>query len=255
MVRNSTRQTVSRTEKVRRVSGPGRLMKLGLERVGSSLGDRLRWLQEFAARPLGRAHDEDVENARWEVLAFSVVPPSGLKGSSMPDGLENFTWFLGEPSGRQPLLDDRRVLSTLRRMQEDTRRMMADLRERGYCDPNVTIDWLGWDRGRLTIESRTGHAESYQCAVMATLLQPGDRLKTCANARCGRFFVKIDRRSFCTPACENRARARRYARNNPKRVADMKHESYVKKVRAQPGRGSVKVDRRPRQRDQGGILN
>lgn len=224
----------------------GASLKAGLGRVGTSLGERMRWIQDFAVRSLRRDRVEDVEAARWEVLSFLFVPHSGLQPAPVQDVPKDLFWFVGEAHGRHPLLVEREALPALNGMQQHAKKVIEDLRTKGCCNPGVRVDWLGWDRGRLMIESRTGHRARFRHAVMSTLLLAGDRLCVCRNERCRRLFVKTGRRTFCTLKCGNRARARRFARKNPERVSALKHESYAKRVRARAGRQKVKVGRRPR---------
>jgi hypothetical protein len=86
----------------------------------------------------------------------------------------------------------------------------------------------------------------FHAAVMLLLYDVGWRLRSCPT--CGAWFVKVRRLSYCTALCASRFQRRQWRANHPERVSELRHATYERSVRRQPGKGDARVKRRSKRR-------
>jgi hypothetical protein len=227
---------------------------LALGRVGVSLEEQFKWLQEFVSRDLSGRRNADA--ARWEVLAFAergwghpAAPPrpDALRRLARSVTLGNVAWadrtpsLLGEDASREVRWVQNKVRHALRRLADDRRWELPlpdhvyVLSEKGQFVPVPRVD------GTKPSDLRSW----FYGAVLGLLTALGPRLRVCANDACQKLFLQHRRQAYCGRICSGRVRQRRQYQRHRDRLRDRKHETYAQKQKDRLGR-NVKVRRQQR---------
>jgi hypothetical protein len=83
-------------------------------------------------------------------------------------------------------------------------------------------------------------------AVADLLREEGRRIKTCAWGQCSRFFVRRKRGAYCSGACSQKARTKRYRDAQGPEWRKKRHAYYVREVQKLKGRAvAAMVKMRP----------
>jgi hypothetical protein len=167
---------------------------------------RLEWLVRFA--------ETDVERAGHfgrlvrETLAF--LRTAGSRASAESEECRNGNREYPRAAG--PDLRDPDPRPALRLLKE---RVRAHLES--WCDDRcVPIDLrvrelVRRNDGQVCWRVGGGVVQQLDGAVALTFVLAGDRLHPCPGHRCRRLFVKRRKQLYCTPVCNQRTRAARYA--------------------------------------------
>jgi hypothetical protein len=78
------------------------------------------------------------------------------------------------------------------------------------------------------------------------LAAEGRRIAKCARGSCAKVFVRRKRGAYCSRACSQRERTRRYREKNRARLSERRHELYAQRVQKLKGK-SRKVGRRTKE--------
>ena len=84
--------------------------------------------------------------------------------------------------------------------------------------------------GKLFHEFRHEYSNApYAQAFFFTLLNIGDKLRVCQNAKCRKFFVATKRQAYCSPECSQSVRTLAYRKNNPEKFRKKRRDYYRRK--------------------------
>jgi hypothetical protein len=194
--------------------------------------EHLAWLQGFAARALDTPAQRDT--AARECAVFCSQQNSWSRQWAQQ-------WAVGGGS----TLD---FTKGIRAAQTAVRKLLGDLRsgEVTWLARPLAYHGLVWRRQRITLVTRATGLGQFRAALVDFLVTIGPRLRCCASAACGRFFLPTHgRQRHCDKACGNRQRQRAWRRVHRRRLSDVRHDQYRKRQRARLG-PNVQVHRRAR---------
>jgi len=156
--------------------------------------NQLSWLIDFALREdLTELNKSKRHRLWWQLYYFCrflgglAVPSSNISGEKFKKLASEARWLLGAP-GRGP--------------------RAIDLR------PKLTLI-IGRDEktGALKLEYDGKFVELWPLLVASLVAQHGDLVRACRLEDCGKPFLIKKRQQYCTDACAQRDRTRRYRGN------------------------------------------
>lgn len=145
-----------------------------------------------------------------------------------------------------PLLaDDPATL--VRKIQEDVKRVLDELRFTRRFDPGVSITDAEWRRDGMIVPLPSGdEGQRFRQGVFAVLTLVAARLRVCENATCCRLFLGYGRQSYHSKRCSQYVRTMNFRDRHPEKVRERKHAAHTKRQQAKYPGYRVKVARRPR---------
>jgi CGNR zinc finger protein len=83
-------------------------------------------------------------------------------------------------------------------------------------------------------------------AIAAVIESGSPYLRRCTGVECGKLFVRTKRQAYCSKACGQRTRSRRFYEAHREEVSEQRHEQYKARVRKALKNPKAKVRRRAR---------
>ena len=82
---------------------------------------------------------------------------------------------------------------------------------------------------------KTGWPDIFWVAVADLLRLCGDRLRQCQKQECGRFFVRTKQQDYCSLACSQSTRSKKWYMNNRSKAVRDRQERYKRQMRTRYG--------------------
>ncbi len=210
-------------------------------RIGTTPADRFRWLINFAQRDvegLVRLEGVDLAALDAEIYAFTFSKNFSDAGSGF----------------RQPPLSAAVIAGLASAMNTVLRNFVKGSQLPLDAKPR-SILWRNPQTLRITRIYSGPQDACFPAAALDLLEKEGGRLQQCAGLRdnaageqekCLRLFIKHKRRIYCSPACSQKDRTRRYLnRKGTAAISDRRHTYYVRGVKKRKGQSFAnKVGRR-----------
>jgi hypothetical protein len=87
--------------------------------------------------------------------------------------------------------------------------------------------------------------DRFWLCVVALLERFGHRLYRCQQEGCGRLFLKTKRQTYCSAACSQRERSRKWYRRNREVARARRQNGYAQAMKKRTHQ-NVRIARRPR---------
>ena len=181
--------------------------------VGRGFPERARWLVSFANADLTHATPAAFNAWRWQAIVWSQADPADLglafaRGAS-GTSVQPLTWGpLWEPHA---LADD--PAHAVRHLQRHIRACLDGLLTRG----SVVVKQAAGEpllerRPDGTVVRRVAGSAlvAFFSAVCDVLVELGSRLRVCDPPACSRYVAAVGHFRYCSPACSQRVRTRRF---------------------------------------------
>ena len=199
-------------------------------RVGPDFAGRARWLLRFTTRELAR-----LSAAEWGTLqAESSV---FLSSEDIPKWESHDAEALRESimSWRVPFSDPMsvgpRARARIARGQVLVRALLQELAE-GRAERTRTLTLMQsatWKDGQLVVAERPPLSDldgAWTFGFFRTLARVGARVRRCARQECARIFVTTKGQRYCSPACSNAVRQRRFRREHGEEIRAKRKQAY-----------------------------
>ena len=199
-------------------------------RVGPDFAGRARWLLRFAARDLARLSAADWGTLQAESSVF-------LSSEDIPKWESHDAEALRESimSWRVPFSDPMsvgpRARARIARGQVLVRALLQELAE-GRAERTRTLTLMQsatWKDGQLVVAERPPLSDldgAWTFGFFRTLARVGARVRRCARQECARIFVTTKGQRYCSPACSNAVRQRRFRREHGEEVRAKRRQVY-----------------------------
>jgi hypothetical protein len=218
-------------------------------RVGSTLEEWFKWLQDFVSRDLSSPSSADA--ARWEVLAFAETGWGHQPTPPRPDALRRLARTVtgGNVPWTDPEEDVSREVRWLQHKLRQALRRLADDRRWELPLPDHEHMWS--EEGQFVPVPRVDRMKPadvrnwFYGAVLRLLAAFGQRLRVCANNDCRKLFLGQPGQAYCRTICSGRVRQKRFRERHRDELRDSRHKVYAQKQRDRLGR-NVKVRRQQR---------
>jgi hypothetical protein len=222
-------------------------LKLAFNRVGGTSRERLRWLLDFASRKITETSEGQRLDLAWEIVAFiserEVVP--------LPGGKKSDVRIVSYPKLREQSIESRDAfIGTVPGCYLPIALRLKRLFEHGECDytinHSVTYTLVRSGLGFVTQRCQATLKTRFMLQAFDLLAQMGERVRRCADPKCGRLFLATKRKQFCSPRCSQRVRIAAWRERHRKVYLKQRRAAYKKrlerklgrKVRIQPRGGS-----------------
>lgn len=205
-------------------------------RIGRTPIERLNWLLEFSTstrKELAALAGSKLAQYTFELSAFAAPAERGLAIGSKPlpaDRLADLAETVGE--GVRFLCDAH--------PEEGGPEYCSALWYRGTA---WHFDMSRFGLLERAIETRTFRTyytgdlpAVFVMAVMDLLAAEGRRIAKCAWGPCGKLFVRRKRGAYCSRACSQKARTKRYRDAQGSKWKEKRHAYYARRVEKLKGR-------------------
>lgn len=176
------------------------------QRVGRGFPDRARWLAGFANADLAHAKASGLDAWRWQAIVWSLADPPDLEVA-----------FRAPPLSWSPLWDPQRTVDdpspVVRQLHRDLRAYL----DRLLADARVIVKHAAGEPllerhpdGTVTRRVIGSAVMAFFTAVCDVLVELGPRLQVCDPPACGKYVAAVGHYRYCSPACSQRVRTRRF---------------------------------------------
>lgn len=203
---------------------------------------RLHWLLGFIGMEIGRVGRDDLNRLQVRVHSFafdtraawSAVVRTKARRVQAFDGVPTFDDKFVFGSGER--IFNRGQLTTLQQRVRSALSMVRHCQDWGFRAPRR--QWLEFRADGTTAKRYEGSPTEVFMARVGDVLTSGrDRIRWCAWAECGRAFVRVGKRTYCSPKCTAKSNWRAFTKRHPERRRDH-HAEYERRRNVQAQRES-----------------
>ena len=190
--------------------------------------ERARWLIGFGARALDGLSRRDWQGLGYEAAGFAHFPMwkrERWKHSS----LVHF------PSEREL----RKVQRWLHKAWQQLAHRQGVIRRVKNWMECLTYGPHGLDMGEFS--RRMKWPDAFESAIFRTLLALKDSFRFCHYDKCHRPFVAHKRQAYCSPACSQAFRTRRYRTEKREHFRAQRREAYARKQKEKFGVLNIRI--------------
>ncbi len=184
------------------------------QRVGRGFPNRARWLAGFANAELAHAKASGLDAWRWQAIVWSLADPPDLevafRAALSWSPLWNPHTQADDPSPvvRQLHRDLRAYLD---RLLADGRVGVKHAAGEPLLERHADGSIIRWLIGSAVM--------TFFTAVCDVLVELGPRLRVCDPPACDKYVAAVGHFRYCSPACSQRIRTRRFVEKHGRRDA------------------------------------
>lgn len=185
------------------------------QRVGRGFPERARWMADFTNADLASATPATLDGWRWQAIVWALANPPDLEHAL----LAALSW--------SPLWNPHSQADTPAPVVRQLHRDLRAYLDRLLADGRVVVKHAAGEPllernadGIVTRRVMGSAVMTFFTAVCDALVELGPRLRLCDPPACGKYVAAVGHYRYCSPACSQRVRTRRFEeRHGPRRRA------------------------------------